>query len=141
MKADIETRFEQLGARPIASIFDELGTSDPESVSFERVVPTDSNSTGLWSGTSSDSTRRSTGTSIGASSNSLDSESRRPTACELPLSNTASISQCDRNPPNRFQTHVGELSADWRGSRIRGMHQNADLPSTGRRVRGVTDVS
>ncbi|EFW91435.1 hypothetical protein ZOD2009_15051 [Haladaptatus paucihalophilus DX253] len=39
LKADIATRFEQLGARPIASIFDELGTSDPESVSFERVAP------------------------------------------------------------------------------------------------------
>ncbi|WP_423746773.1 Eco57I restriction-modification methylase domain-containing protein (plasmid) [Haladaptatus sp. SPP-AMP-3] len=39
LKADIATRFEQLGARPIASIFDELGTSNPESVSFERVAP------------------------------------------------------------------------------------------------------
>lgn len=39
LKADIAARFERLGSRPIASIFDELGTSDPESVSFERVAP------------------------------------------------------------------------------------------------------
>ena len=39
LKDDIAAQFEILGSRPVASIFDELGCSDPEAVSFERVAP------------------------------------------------------------------------------------------------------